>query len=118
LATFITRRADYLDKGGISQPQQLCQLEKSGRAPLDKVIIKVAQLKEIAKYYKGAGTIKQHNRIHTNELQMDHNLATTHWDRRFNLSVLGMIGIDALLFPNRLSMQRAGQRAALRSSEV
>ena len=47
----------------------------------------------IATYYKGAD-----NRIHADELRMDRNLATRHWDKRFNLGVLGIICVDAYLF--------------------
>jgi len=65
--------------------KRLGQMDKSGRAPPDKVIIEVAQLKAIATYYKGAGTIDRHSRIYADELRMDHNLATEHWDKRFNL---------------------------------
>jgi len=69
-----------------------------------RVIIEVAQPKAIATYYKGAGTIDRHNRICANELRMDRNLATRHWDKRFNLGVLGIIirsstmSLTALLF--------------------
>ena len=49
-------------------------------------------------YYKGAGTIDRHNRIRADELRMDRNLATRHWDKRFNLGVLGIICVDAYLF--------------------
>ena len=71
--------------------KRLRQLDKSGRAPPDKVIIEVAQPKAIATYYKGAGTIDRHNRIRADKLRMDRNLATRHWDKRFNLGVLGII---------------------------
>jgi len=76
----------------------LRQLDKSGRAPPDKVIMEVPQPKEIATYYKGAGTIDRHNRIRADELRMDRNLATRHWDKKFNLGVLGIICVDAYLF--------------------
>ena len=94
-----------LSKGAMIKRKRLCQLDKSGRAPPDKVIIEVTQPKAIAKYYKGAGTIDQHNRILANELRLDHNLTTKHWDKRFNLSVFGIICVDAYLFSNRSPMQ-------------
>jgi hypothetical protein len=78
--------------------KRLRQLDMSGRAPPDRVIIEVAQPKAIATYYKGAGTIDHHNRIRADELWMDRNLATRHWDKRFNLGVLGIICVDACLF--------------------
>jgi len=77
--------------------KRLRQLGKSGRVPPDKVIIEVVQPNAIATYYKGAGTIDWHNRIRTDELRMDRNLATRHWDKRFNLGVLGIICVDAYL---------------------
>jgi len=76
----------------------LRQLDKSGHAPPNKVIIEVAQPKAITTYYKGAGTIDRHNRIRADELGMDRNLATRHWDKRFNLGVLGIICFNAYLF--------------------
>ncbi len=78
--------------------KRLRQLDKSGRAPPDTVIIEVAQPKAIATYYKGVGTIDWHNRIRADELRMDRNLATKYWDKRFNLGVLGIICVDAYLF--------------------
>ena len=77
---------------------RLRQLDKSGRVPPDKVIIEVAKPKAIATYFKGAGTIDRHNRIRADELRMDRNLATRHWDKRSNLGVLGIICVDAYLF--------------------
>ena len=58
------------------------QLDKSGCAPPDTVIIEVAQPNAIATYYKGTGTIDRHNRIHADKLRMDRNLTTRHWDKR------------------------------------
>jgi hypothetical protein len=78
--------------------KRLRQLDQSGRAPPDTVIIEVAQPKAIATYYKGASTIDRHNMIRADELRMDCNLATRHWDKRFNLGVLGIICVDAYLF--------------------
>ena len=78
--------------------KRLCQLDKSGRAPPDTVIIEVTQTKAIAKYYKGAGTIDPQNWIRADKLRMDCNLATKHWDKRFNFGVLGIICIDAYHF--------------------
>ncbi len=60
--------------------KRLGQMDKSGRAPPDTVIIEVAQPKAIATYYKGAGTIDWHNRIRADELRMDRNLATKYED--------------------------------------
>ena len=78
--------------------KRLRQLDMSGRAPPDKVIIEVAQPKAIVTYYKGAGTIDRHNRFRADELWMDRNLATKHWDKRFNHGVLGITCVDAYLF--------------------
>ena len=78
--------------------KRLRQLDQSGRAPPDTVIIEVAQPKAIATYYKGANTIDRHNRVRADKLRMDRNLATNHWDKRFNFGVLGIICVDAYLF--------------------
>ena len=87
-----------LGEGETIQRKRLRQLDKSGRAPPDKVIIEVDQPKAIERYYEGAGTIDRHNRIRADELRLDRNLATKHWDKRFNLGVLGIICVDAYLF--------------------
>jgi hypothetical protein len=87
-----------LGEGEMIQRERLRQLDKSGRAPPDKVIIKVPQPKVIAKYYKGAGTIDRHNRLRADELRLDRNLGTKHWDKRFNHGVRGIICVDAYLF--------------------
>ncbi|KAL3821904.1 hypothetical protein ACHAXA_008438 [Cyclostephanos tholiformis] len=87
-----------LGEGEKIQRKRLRQLDKSRRAPPDKVVIEVAQPKAIAKYYKGAGTIDRHNRIRADKLRLDRNLGTRHWDKRFNLGVLGIICVDAFLF--------------------
>ena len=94
-----------LERGGGIFRKRLRQLDKSGRAPPDKVIIQVAQPKAIKKYYDGAGTIDRHTRIRADELRMDRSLATRHWDKRFNLGLLGIICVDAYLFSNRWSMR-------------
>ena len=106
------RRFFVTTKCGIGEGEdvfrkRLRQLDKSGRAPPDTVIIEVAQPKAIATYYKGAGTIDRHNRIRADELWMVRNLATRYWDKRFNLGVLGIICVDAYLFffSNRWSMR-------------
>ncbi len=52
-----------LGEGETIQRKRLRQLDKSGRAPPDKVIIEVDQPKAIERYYEGAGTIDRHNRI-------------------------------------------------------
>ena len=101
---FVTTTCGIREGGGVFR-KRLRQLDKSGRAPPDTVIIEVAQPKAIATYYKGARTIDRHNRIHADELRMDRNLATRHWDKRFNLGVLGIICVDAYLFSNRWSMR-------------
>ena len=106
-----------LGEGEMIQRKRLRQLDKSGRAPPDKVIIKVAQPMAIAKYCKGAGTIDRHNRLRADELRLDRNLGTKHWDKRFNLGVLGIICVDAYLFFNRSSAQTTGRRAASSSLE-
>ncbi len=113
---FITTTCGLGNRGMI-QRKRLRQLDKSGRAPPDKVIIKVPQPKAIAKYYKGAGTIDRHNRIRAEELRLDRNLGTKHRDKRFNLGVLGVICVNAYLFFNRSLVQATGQRAALSSLE-
>ena len=106
-----------LGKGEMIQRKRLRQLDKSGRAPPDKVIIEVPQPQAIEKYYKGAGTIDRHNRLQADELRLDRNLGTKHWDKRFNLGVLGIICVDAYHFFNRSSAQTTGQRAAWSSLE-
>ncbi len=105
-----------LGEGEMIQHKRLRQLDKFGWAPPDKVIIKDPQPKA-ATYYKGAGTIDRHNRLRADELRLDRNIGTKHWDKRFNLGVLGIICVDAYFFFNRLSAQTTGRRFALNSLE-
>ena len=111
---FVTTTCGIGEGKGVFR-KRLRQLDKSGRAPPDKVIIEAAQPKAIATYYKGAGIIDRHNRIRADELRMDRNLATRHWDKRFNLGVLRIICIDAYLFFNRWSMRTTRRQAASNS---
>ena len=39
-----------------------------------------------------------HNRIRADELRLDCNLTTRHWDRRFNFGIFGMVCINTFLF--------------------
>jgi hypothetical protein len=78
--------------------KRLRQLNKSGRVQPDKGIIDVDVPKAVKMYYKGAGTINRHNRIRAAKLRMDRNLATKHWDKRFNLSILVIVCANAYLF--------------------
>jgi hypothetical protein len=95
---FFITTTDGIEEGKTITCKRLSQLNKSGRAQPDKVIIDVDVPKAIKMYYKGAGTIDRHNRIRAAKLRMDRNLATKHWDKRFNLGILGIVCIDAYLF--------------------
>ncbi len=77
--------------------KRLRQLNRDDLADPDMVIIRVAQPRAIATYYEGAGMIDRHNRIRADELRMDRNLGTKDWAKRFNLSILGIICVDAYL---------------------
>jgi hypothetical protein len=97
----------------------LRQLNKLVRAQPDKVIVNVNVPKAIEMYYKGAGTIYWHNMIRAAELRMDRNLATKHWDKRFNLGIMSIVCIDAyFFFTNRSSMQTTERQAASSSLAV
>lgn len=85
-------------EGDKIERRRLRQLDKSGRAPPDKVMIEVTQPKAVATYYAGAGTIDMHNRIRAAELRMDRNLRTKDWSKRFNFGILGIVCVDAYLF--------------------
>jgi hypothetical protein len=82
--------------------KRLRQLNKSGKVQPDKVIIDVDVPKDIKMYYEGTSTINRHNRIHVAKLRMDRNLATKHWDKRFNLGILGIVCVNAYLFSQQV----------------
>ncbi len=107
-----------IGEGETIMRKRLRQLNKSGRAQPDKIIIDVDVPKAIKMYYEGAGTIDHHNRIRAAKLRMDRNLATKHWDKRFNLGVLGIVCVNAYLFSNRSSMRTTRGPAALSSLAV
>jgi hypothetical protein len=80
-----------IGEGGEINRWRLHQLDKSGWALPDMVIINVPQPTAIATY--------RCNRIHADKLQMDRNLITKYWDKRFNLlGVLGIVCVNAYLF--------------------
>ncbi len=85
-------------KGEEINHRRLRQLDKSGQALPDMVIINVPQPKAIATCYEGAGTINRYNRICADKLQMDRNCATKYWEKRINLGILGILCVDAYLF--------------------
>jgi hypothetical protein len=87
-----------LGEGEMITGNCLRQLDKSGRALPQRVIIEVRQPMAVEKYYAGAGTIDMHNRIRADKLQMDRNLGTKHCDKRFKLGVLGIICVNTYLF--------------------
>jgi hypothetical protein len=58
--------------------------------------------KMIVQYYKGDGTIDFHNRVGVDEVRLERNILTKDWARRFNLSIFGMICVNASLFYQRI----------------
>ena len=60
----------------------------------------------IEQYYKGVGTIDFHNRVRVNKVRLERNILTKDWARRFNLSIFGMICVDASLFYQRIVHER------------
>jgi hypothetical protein len=80
----------------------LHQLDKSGWAAPDMVIINVPQPKAIETYYKSTSTIDLHNRIRADDLRMERNLATKYWDKRINLGIFGIVCIDTYLFSQQV----------------
>jgi hypothetical protein len=82
------------------------QLNKSSNAPPNKIIIKVETPKMIEQYYKGVGTINFYNRVHADEVRLERNILTKDWARRFNLSIFGMICVDANLFYQHIVHKR------------
>ncbi|KAL3808144.1 hypothetical protein ACHAXA_000428, partial [Cyclostephanos tholiformis] len=82
-------------------------------ADASSVIIEVPQPKAITKYYKGAGTIDRHNRLRADELRLDLNPGTKHWDKRFNIGVLSIICVDAYLFFQQVVSTNSRTRSCL-----
>jgi hypothetical protein len=52
----------------------------------------------IEQYYKGVSTINFQNRVRADKVHLKRNILTKDWVRRFNLSIFGMICVNASLF--------------------
>jgi hypothetical protein len=46
-------------------------------------------------YYKGCAKIDQHNRRRQDDLQLERKVQTNDWAKRVNMSILGMVVVDA-----------------------
>jgi hypothetical protein len=57
----------------------------------------IDQPKASALYYSAAAKIDQHNRSRQEDLGIERKLKTLDWSKRVNLSIFGMIVVDAML---------------------
>ena len=57
----------------------------------------IAQPKAAEMFYKAAGKIDQHNRHRQDSLRLERKLQTTDWSKRVNITIFGMIVIEAFL---------------------
>ena len=106
-----------LGDGEMIQRKRLRQLDKSGRAPPEKVIIEVPQPKAIVKYYKGAGTIDRHNRLEPTSCGWTAISAPNIGTRGSTSVSSASFASMPTFFSNRSSVQTTGRGAALSSLE-
>ena len=73
------------------------QTDKSVNAEPVRQERNIAQPKAAEMFYKAAGKIDQHNRHRQDSLRLERKLQTTDWSKRVNITIFGMIVIDAFL---------------------
>jgi hypothetical protein len=66
-------------------------------APPEKVYLSIQQPQASALYYSACGKIDQHNRTPQDDLGIEKKLGTHDWSKRVNMSIFGMIAVDAYL---------------------
>ncbi len=65
-------------------------------APVKEKIL-IDQPKCAEMYYKGNAKIDQHNRIRQADLKLETKIGTMDWSKRANISLFGMMVVDAYL---------------------
>ena len=70
--------------------------------PPERVELTIQQPKVTEIYYSTCGKINQHNRRRADTLMIDKKIETKQWDKRINLSILGMIFVDSFLVYKQL----------------
>ena len=60
---------------------------------LEDIVIRQTECGEV--YYSGCGAIDEHNRHRQEYLNLEKKLLVMQWDKRANLSILGMMCVDA-----------------------
>jgi hypothetical protein len=63
----------------------------------EKVYLSIQQPEASALYYTAAAKIDQHNRTRQADLAIEKKLGTHDWSKRINMSIFGMIAVDAYL---------------------
>ena len=73
------------------------QADKGVNAEPERQNRTVDQPKAAETFYKAAGKIDQHNRHRQDSLRLERKLQTIDWSKRVNVTIFGMIVIDAFL---------------------
>ncbi len=76
---------------------------------LQDITIKQTEAGEL--YYSGCGAIDEHNRHRQEHLNLEKKLAVMQWDKRANLSLFGMVCVDAFKLYNGCRGSTGGARA-------
>ena len=75
--------------------QRWRQRDTTANAAPVKELIRIPQPQVVQVYYDGCGKIDQHNRHRQDSLNIEKKVTTTDWAKRANLSIFGMIAVDA-----------------------
>jgi hypothetical protein len=76
---------------------RLRQVNREENAAPEKVYLSIQQPEASALYYTAAAKIDQHNRTRQADLAIERKLGTHDWSKRVNMSIFGMIAVDAYL---------------------
>jgi hypothetical protein len=87
------------------------QLDDTANADPERVELNVWQPKAAEVYYACCGKIDQHNRHRMDTLGMERKLGTTSWAMRVNMSVFGMIVVDAWLAYSQCTRAKEVQKS-------
>ena len=87
--------------------RQVASLESN--EPAVKVALEIPQPNCSKVYYDGCGLVDQHNRKRQDDLNLEKKLGTHDWSKRVNMSIFGMLVVDAYLMYRGCTQEESPQ---------
>ena len=97
-----------LAEGNIICRQRWSQVNKEVNAEPERQERRIRQPKAAETYYTGCSKIDQHNRHRQDTLRLERKLQTNEWHKRVNITIMGMIVVDAYLLGKACSSYSTG----------